>query len=322
MPGPIAQDELSLALVNVVSLTLWTVLPALLLAYWLQVLKLSRTRSDFSLRRSEAAELNRALALYESVRGRLKEIGEQKPDGFWRNLFSQPDADPQRADEREDLTAHARHLRVTIVRLRRLPLQRLKSWAHVVSSRFALGQAILIHIEAFALLILALYFHGLPASAHELRTAGPSPLVWYPFEPRIFLANAAAAGLAALSAPLFYLLRRRRLRREYGVEFCALKELASCGPDRKIEQPQAEVADADMSVEWNSAVPSPEECWPAILGVTQPATIEQVREAYRAQIKQNHPDRVQDMSLAIRKCAEAETQKLNAAYRQAMASVS
>ncbi len=321
MPGPIVQDELSLALVNIVTLALWTMLPALLLAYWLQSLTLRRTRPDFSLRKSEMAELNRALALHESVCGRLKEIGEPKLDGFWRALFARPDADPQRADERDDLASHARRLRVTIVGLRRLPLQRLKTWVHIASSRFALGHAILIHIEALALLIFALYFHGHPASAHELRTGAPSPLVWYPFDPRIFLANAAAAGFAVLSIPLFYLLRRRRLRREYGLEFSMLKELAESGPDRKIKQPQAEPADSDMSVECNSAAPNPEDGWSVILGVPQPATMEQVREAYRAQIKRNHPDRVHDMSPAIRKCAEAETQKLNAAYRQAMASV-
>jgi hypothetical protein len=322
MPAPIVQDQLSLALVNVVLLALWTVLPALLLAYGLLSLTLWRTPPDFSLRRSEAAELNRALSLYESVCGRLKEIDERKPDGFWRGFFARPDADPQRIDERENLTAHARHLGLTIVRLRRLPLQRLKTWVHIVGARFALGHALVVHIEAFALLILALYLHGHAAWAHESRTAAPSPLVWYPFDPRMFFANAAAAGLAALSAPLFYLLRRRCLRREYGLEFCLLKELADSGPDQKIEQPQAGPADGDMSVERNPAAPSPEECWVAVLGVTQPATMEQVREAYRAQIRQNHPDRVHDMSPAIRKCAEAETKKLNAAYRQAIACVS
>jgi len=322
MPVPIAQDQLSLALVNVVSLALWTVLPALLLAYGVQSLTLWRTRPDFSLHKSEAGELNRALALYESVCRRLKEIGERKADGFWRALFAPPDADPQRAAEREDLTAHARHLRATIVRLRRLPLQRLKTWVHVVSSRFALGHAVLVHVEAFALLLLALYFHAHLALAHDVRTAAPSPLVWYPFDPRIFLANAAAAGCAALSAPLFYLLRRRRVRRDYGLEFSMLKELADGGPDRRGEQPGPGPSDSDVSVESNSAITTSEECWATILGVTQSATMEQVRDAYRAQIKQNHPDRVHDMSPAIRKCAEAETQRLNAAYRQAMTCVS
>lgn len=322
MPGPIAHGEFSLALVNVVSLALWTVLPALLLAFGLQSFAVQLTRPDFSLRRSEAAELNRALLLYEKVCGRLKEIAGRAPYGFWRALFARRlDADPQRADEHEDLTAHARHLRATIVRLRRLPLQRLTTWVHIVSSRFALGHVLLVHIEAFALLILALYFHGQPAWARGLMAAAPSPLVWYPFDQRIFQANAAAAGFAALLAPLFYLLRRRRLRREYGLEFCLLQELADTGPDQKVEQAQADPADSDMSVEWNSAAPGPDECWFAILGVTQSASMEQVREAYRAQIKQNHPDRVHDMSPAIRKCAETETKKLNTAYQRAIACV-
>ena len=44
----------------------------------------------------------------------------------------------------------------------------------------------------------------------------------------------------------------------------------------------------------------------------------EVKEAYKVLIKQNHPDRVHDMSPAFKTLAEAETKKLNAAYRQAL----
>jgi DnaJ-class molecular chaperone len=56
----------------------------------------------------------------------------------------------------------------------------------------------------------------------------------------------------------------------------------------------------------------------AILGVSAQATISEVKNAYKVLIRQNHPDRVQDMSLALRTLAEAETKKINAAYRQAL----
>jgi hypothetical protein len=38
-------------------------------------------------------------------------------------------------------------------------------------------------------------------------------------------------------------------------------------------------------------------------------------------LKQNHPDRVHNMSLAFRRLAESETKKLNIAYAEALASL-
>ena len=61
-----------------------------------------------------------------------------------------------------------------------------------------------------------------------------------------------------------------------------------------------------------------EEDWIRILGVSETATIQEVKEAYKTLIKQNHPDRVQGMSQAFKKLAEVETKKINAAYRQAL----
>ena len=61
-----------------------------------------------------------------------------------------------------------------------------------------------------------------------------------------------------------------------------------------------------------------EEDWIRILGVSETATIQEVKEAYKTLIKQNHSDRVQGMSQAFKKLAEVETKKINAAYRQAL----
>jgi DnaJ-class molecular chaperone len=57
------------------------------------------------------------------------------------------------------------------------------------------------------------------------------------------------------------------------------------------------------------------------LGVSHSATMDEIKLAYKARIKQNHPDRVREMSPMFRELAEAETKKLNAAYEEALMSV-
>jgi DnaJ-domain-containing protein 1 len=47
------------------------------------------------------------------------------------------------------------------------------------------------------------------------------------------------------------------------------------------------------------------------------ASIEEIKDAYKALVKQNHPDQVHNTSSVFRELAEAETKKLNAAYAEA-----
>lgn len=310
MVDSLAGSEIFLVYVNVVSLALCAVPPALLLAYARQSLAARHIRREFSLRPSEAAELHRALLLYDKVCRRLADTADRKPLGLWSALLARrPDIDRGTADERADLQAHAHHLRATIVRLRGLPLERLRIWLRSVSLRFALGNALLVHVETFTLLLAVFYSSLQPA--WQAGTTGSA--VWYPFDERIFHANAIAAGMAALLGPIFYLLRRRSLRHEYGLEFQLLRALAEAGPDQKIEPPQADATDRDVSTAGDSAVADSDEPWFDILGVTPFASLEQVREAYKALIRH--------MSPAIKNVAEAEAKKLNVAYEQAQAAL-
>ena len=148
-----------------------------------------------------------------------------------------------------------------------------------------------------------------------MSTAVDNSLVWYPFDARLFYANAAATSFAAAAAPLFYLTRRAALRREREVEFCVFKDLANTDPNRSTEEAQPGV-----SAQYEPpARHTTEACdWPAVLGLSRDATIEEVKEAYKTLIKQNHPDRVQGMSMAFQRLAETETKKINAAYRLAL----
>ena len=93
-----------------------------------------RTRSNFALRKSEAAELDRAVLLYDKACSRIKEINEREgpPTRLWRAFLARPaNITEQDIDELEELEAHAQHLRATIVRLTNQPLRRLRSWVRV-----------------------------------------------------------------------------------------------------------------------------------------------------------------------------------------------
>src|SRR6202051_571398 len=318
MVVPVSGGELSAALVNAVLLALWAALPGLILGYIRQVLAARKIRPEFSLRKSEIAELDRAVALYDQVCRRLETIERQTqaPARLWRTLFDRTDDVPD-AEERDDLQAHAQHLRGTIARLKRRPLQRLHSWVHAAAAQSALAGAIAAYGVALVLAIAASQTPRPAAWADEL--IGRPALVWYPLDARGFYANAVAAGFAAAAAALFYLLRRARLRRDYELEICAFEDLAYSDPLRPVEpSPEDQVA-SEVS-QWREANENnANDTWFAVLGLSPAAAIEDVRQVYKTLIKQNHPDRVHGMAPVFRALAEAETKRINAAYRRALA---
>jgi hypothetical protein len=311
--------ELAAALVNAIVLALWAALPVLVIGYIRQAQAARRIRPEFSLRKSEISELDRAVALYDQVCRRLETIDQQTetPRHFWRTLFDHAD-DGREADaeERDDLQAYAQHLRGTIARLQLRPLRRLLAWVHATSVQSALAGAIAAYGVALALAVTASQAPGQAAWADELNAR--HTLVWYPLDARLFYANAAAAGFAVAAAALFYLLRRARLRRDYEFEMCAFRDLANSDPSRQAEPPPEDQATFGPS-QWTEANENdPNDTWFAVLGLSPAATIEDVRNAYKTLIKQNHPDRVHGMAPVFRALAEAETKKINAAYRQAL----
>jgi len=318
MVVPESGGELAAALVNAVVLALWAALPGLILGYIRQARMARRIGPHFALRKSEAAELDRAVALYDQVCRRLETIGHpaETPIRSWRALFDRADDIPD-ANERDDLQAHAQHLRGTIARLKRRPLQRLHSWVHAASAQSALAGALAAYGAALVLAIAASQASGQAAWADELNPR--HVLAWYPLDARLFYANAAAAGIAAAAAALFYLLRRARLRRDYELEICAFKDLA-CSDLRRPAEPPAEDQAAFDPSQWTEANENnANDSWFTVLGLSPMATIEDAKDAYKTLIKQNHPDRVHDMAPIFRALAEAETKKINAAYRQALA---
>jgi hypothetical protein len=311
MVEPIAFDQFSAALVAAAWLASWVTLPALLIGCACQWFAVRHMRPEFWLRKSESAELERALLVYRKVRARLNEIEDCgcDPGWLWRAVFAaRADAGPHGTDERDDLHAHASHLHATIVKLRRLPLRRLRTWVHAMSLRAALGRAVVVYLTAFALFVLAFWLLGQSALAQQLG-AGASGLLSSLLAASVFQANAAGASLAGLSAPVSYLRRRTILRRKFALEFCVLKELAETPPGQRVDRPEESIR----------VEPAVDRCCFTTLGVSRSASLDEVREAYRALIRQNHPDRVHNMSPAIRDLAEEETKRINAAYQEALA---
>jgi DnaJ domain len=318
--------ELSVAIVNAVLLALWAVLPGLLLVYIRQSRVIGHMRADFSLRKAEMLELGRAVSLYAKVCRRLQEIKgkDEVPNSFGGDLFGRRVEIPAaQADEIEDLQAYVQHLRVSIVRLRGQPLKRLRWWFHIKSSHFALGRALAAHVLGFALLIVAFHVSRQQVWADDWTVRAGNGLVWYPLDPRLFYANAVAIGFAAVAAPVYYTLRWSDLRREYALEFCAFKDFAASDPGQIVDQPHGR-GDAAVSTQMSSTVSlidgAGDMSWFEVLGVSHRATVEEIKETYKALIKQNHPDRVHGMSPVFRELAEAETRKLNSAYQQALMS--
>jgi DnaJ-domain-containing protein 1 len=64
-----------------------------------------------------------------------------------------------------------------------------------------------------------------------------------------------------------------------------------------------------------------ESAWFDVLGLSSSAAIDDVKQAYKALVKQSHPDRVHGMSPAFRELAEAETKKIYIAYAEALMSL-
>jgi hypothetical protein len=143
-------------------------------------------------------------------------------------------------------------------------------------------------------------------------------IVSYLVEVRFFDANAFAAVVAGITAPLFYLTRRAALKRAYSLELTLFNDLANGDPASLLNRRHwDDAADSTMM----ATDEQQNEDWSSIFGLPATTTIEEVKQAHKTLIRQNHPDLVQEMSPAFKALAEAETKKINVAYNQALRSI-
>jgi hypothetical protein len=327
MPGGLLSEALAFAPNSAALFALLAMLPALCALYLHFSVGARKLRPTLSLGQLETIELERAVLLYEKVSKRRKEIcqaREQLGPGWraryrglatFRKIFGK---------ELEELESYGRDLRFTIIRLRGRPIRRYKFWIHVISSRFALGRSLGCYLLILALLIASFCYFEPPLWAPGTHTSFDTFVLWQALEGRLLLANWMAASLVVAAMPMLYLVRRAQLYRQHGHQILNLREFAAADPDRLIAQRQGDEEATEQSEEeapeerGSSAEMVEESTWFGVLGVSQSATIEEVKQAYRVLVRQNHPDRVHDMSPALKELAEAETKKLNVAYAQAL----
>ena len=311
-------------------------------AYILCAVRARNTQAVFCLGRLETVELDRAILLYEKVSNRLEEIDRQAKHAKGSLLVRYNYCKRVRrrsAEELADLKAYAAHLRSTIVRLRRRPLQRYKRWLRIRSSRFALSRSlaacvlVLAMLTAWACVFAQGALLGQQVLNEEMDAVLASFLEWQPARDPMLYAHSIGAGVLPFVIFFLYLYRWVQLRGEHRQQFRALKEFAVADPDRLLRQAPSDSAMSDGPVKTpvNSAMSdgpaeapvetADETAWSRVLGLSPAATIDEIKQAYKLHIKANHPDRVHDMSPMFRKLAEAETKKLNAAYEEALLSL-
>jgi hypothetical protein len=286
-----------------------------------------RRRPALSLGTLEAIEHERAVLLYAKAARRWRDIERQRPRPRrpWRAWYRRRvEFRKAYGAELEELIRYARDLRATIVRLRRRPIRRYRSWIRAVSSRSALGGSLGGYGAALALILIASFWldAAAPAADGELAPA----MLWQWLAGEVLPASFLAEGFAVAAAPLLYVATRVRMRRAHAEELAELSAFAALDPDRLIERRRAAAdaeeanAAADDAHAYDEVPEAPlvASTWFEVLGVFPAASLDDVKQAYKLKIKQNHPDRVASMAPAFKELAEAETKKLNIAYAEAL----
>jgi hypothetical protein len=177
------------------------VLPGIAAGYVLCKLRVRQACTDFSLGKLESVELDRAVLLYQGARERQEEIQRQcaQVSGTLVARYRQRRRLHRTfAEERWQLGAYAAHLRSTIIRLRRAPIGRLRSWMQVRSLYSTLGGGLVVYAAAWIALI-AVYqpYHPWRNVADDLNDL----LLWEPVDFHVLVGNLLASAMVLATMP-------------------------------------------------------------------------------------------------------------------------
>lgn len=90
------------------------------------------------------------------------------------------------------------------------------------------------------------------------------------------------------------------------IDFLEKRRIRAGGKNKEEEQ--------ERSDRGHKANPSDETTWFQVLGIAPTATVDEIKSAYRAKVRQYHPDRVADLGVELRNIADKKMKELNAAY--------
>lgn len=138
-------------------------------------------------------------------------------------------------------------------------------------------------------------------------------------------------GVSVLYTTMFFFSKKRSFLKEYAGSLYYVREQlaepalsyieqrnAENNDESEREDEQEEYTDWQSQSEGNQQAPQPpeEDSQTAfdILGVRSDASLEEIKAAYRAAIKQYHPDFVANLGPELRDLAEKKTKELNTAY--------
>jgi len=322
----LVDEAMGLGLSNPGALAPFAALPIFAAGYLRYRISAGASGVNFQLKKLESVELQRALLLYKKVFDRLAELHKEAAavEGTLLARLQQRKALRMKfADEREDLQRYAAHLRSAIVRLRGIPVRRFKSWRHSASAQFALGRSLLTYVAICGAGVIGLYCMEQRLLPDAVDVNFEILPLWDWISSPLLYANSVASALMLAAMPVLYLYRRTRLQLRHRAKLRSFKEFAAADPDRLIAHLRIEDEAAGQLDEYNDEPSqhtdgSAEMTCFTVLGISPAATIEEVKEAYKRHVKQNHPDRVQGMSPRFRELAEIQTKKLNVAYEEAL----
>lgn len=144
-------------------------------------------------------------------------------------------------------------------------------------------------------------------------------IVWQPYPGVLVSPFLVSMLVAAVVFPLRFRSHRQAVSgRLDGAALVQWSELERKWSEAEFESLFVEGFDEANAEEDQHAAEEPSD-WHVVLNVAPSASPDEIKSAYRAAVKNYHPDRVSGLGTKLQELAERETKRLNAAYQAARA---